>query len=79
MTNFLIDYKSIEDDIILIDSRSMSDPPLSDIDFENEKAWVWSPDSGLRLKIWSRNMSQNLDIYIKQYKKFIHRIDFGSW
>ena len=51
MTNFLIDYKSIEDDIILIDSRSMSDPNLSDIDFENKMTWVWSPDSGLPLTI----------------------------
>ena len=30
--NFLIDAKSIEDDVI--PSRSMSDPPLSDIAFE---------------------------------------------
>ena len=58
MTNFLIDYKSIEDDIILIDSRSMLDPPLPDIDFQNKIAWVWSPDSGLPLKIWSRYVPQ---------------------
>ena len=27
----------------------MSDPPPSDINLENEMAWVWSPDSGLPL------------------------------
>ena len=32
--------KSIEDDVIEIQSRSMSDPPLSDIDFKS-KIWVW--------------------------------------
>ena len=42
MMNFLIDYKSIEDDIIHIQSRSMSDPTFSDIDFKNELAWVWN-------------------------------------
>ena len=40
MKNFLIDYKSIEDDIILIESRSLSDPPLSDIDFKNKMVRV---------------------------------------
>ena len=35
MMNFLIDLKLIEDDVIGIQSRSMSDPPLSDIDFKN--------------------------------------------
>ena len=38
--NFLIDSKSIEDDIIEIQSRSMSDPTFSDIDFKTEMAWV---------------------------------------
>jgi len=40
--NFKIDSKSIEDDAI--QSRSMSDPTLSDIDFKNDMAefnsWV---------------------------------------
>jgi len=36
---------------IQIQSRDMSDPTLSDIDFKDKMAWVWSPDSGLRLKI----------------------------
>ena len=40
MMNFFIDSKSIEDDII--QSRSMSDPPLSEIDFKNKIAWVWT-------------------------------------
>ena len=34
--------KSFEYDIIEIQSRSMSDPPLSDIDFLNKMAWVWT-------------------------------------
>ena len=35
-----MDSKSI--DVIQIQSRSMSDPPLSDIDFKNKMAWVWT-------------------------------------
>ena len=27
---------------IQIQSRSMSDPPLSDIDFKNKMAWIWT-------------------------------------
>ena len=47
-----IDPKSIEDDVIQFKSRSMSDPNLSDIDFENKMAWVWATlnDSKTRLK-----------------------------
>ena len=37
--NFLIVSKSIEDDVIEIQSRSMSDPTLFDIDSENKMAW----------------------------------------
>ena len=33
--------KSIEDDVIQIQIRSMSDPFLSDIEFKNEMTWVW--------------------------------------
>ena len=40
MMNFLIDSISNEDDVIQIQSRSMSDPLLSDIDFKNKMAWV---------------------------------------
>ena len=40
MMNFQIDCKSIEDDAIQIQSRSMSDPTLSDIDLK--KIWLWS-------------------------------------
>ena len=39
---FQIDWKPIEDDIIQIQSRSMSDPTFSDIDFKNKMAWVWT-------------------------------------
>ena len=38
--NFSIDSKSIEDEVI--QSRSMSDPPLSEFDFKNKMAWVWT-------------------------------------
>ena len=34
--------KSIEDGFIQIQSRSMPDPPLSDIDFKNKMAWLWT-------------------------------------
>ena len=37
--------------MIQIKSRSMSDPTLSDIGFKNKMARVWSPDSGLLLKL----------------------------
>ena len=37
-----IDSKSIEDDVIWIQSRSMSDPTLSDIDFKSKMALVWA-------------------------------------
>ena len=40
--SFWIDSKSIEDYVIQIQSRSMSDPTLSDIDFKNKMAWVWT-------------------------------------
>jgi len=43
MMKFKIDSKSTEDDIIQIQSRSMSDPPLCAIDFKNKMEWVWSP------------------------------------
>ena len=42
MTNFQFDSKSIEDDVIRIQYRSLSDPPLSDIYFINKMAWVWT-------------------------------------
>ena len=49
MMKFLIDYKSIEDGVILFyKSHSMSDRTLSDIDFKNKVAWVWtSLNSGI--------------------------------
>ena len=34
--------KSIEDEDIQIQSRFMSDPSLSDIDFKNKMALVWT-------------------------------------
>ena len=37
---FKIDSKSIEVNVIQIQSRFMSDPTLSDIDFSNKIAWV---------------------------------------
>ena len=40
MMNFWIDSKSIEDDVIQIQSRSMSDPTSSDIDFKHKMALV---------------------------------------
>ena len=41
-THISIDSKSIEYDVIEIQSRSMSDPTFSDIDFKNKMAWVWT-------------------------------------
>ena len=40
--NIKIVSKLIEDGIIQIHSRSMSDPTISDIDFKNKMAWVWT-------------------------------------
>ena len=38
----LFQTTTIEDEVIQIQSRSMSDPPLFDIDFKNKIAWVWT-------------------------------------
>ena len=38
----IVGSKSIEFDGIKIQSRSISDPPLSDIDFKIKIAWVWT-------------------------------------
>ena len=43
---FGINSLSIEDDVIQIQSRSFSDPSLSDIDFKNKMAWVWNTLKG---------------------------------
>ena len=43
--NFEVNPKSIADDVLfqtLIQCRSMSDPNLFDIDFENKMTWVWT-------------------------------------
>ena len=40
VTDISIGSKSVEDDVIRIQSRYLSDPCLSDIDFENEMARV---------------------------------------
>ena len=45
MINFAVNPKSIADDVLfqtLIQCRSMSDPNLFDIDFENKMPWVWT-------------------------------------
>ena len=71
--NFLIDSKSIEDGIIWIQSRSMSDPPLHDIDFKNQMAWSELPLNKDKerfdelwkfLRIWDR---QNSTFVIKHF------------
>ena len=55
MMNFYIDLKSIE--AYVMQSRSMSDPPLSDIDFKNKMAWVWTTLKTDFKKIWSLNQT----------------------
>ena len=42
MMNFLIDYKSVEDDVNHIQRRSMSDSTFSDIGFKIKMAWIWT-------------------------------------
>ena len=42
MMNFWIDSNSIEDNVIRIQSRFMSDPTFSDIDFRNKMALAWT-------------------------------------
>ena len=49
MMNFLIDSKSIEDNFIQMQSRFMSDPLLSDFDFKNKIAGVWT---ALEITVW---------------------------
>ena len=43
-----------EDDFIQIQSRSLSDPPLYDIDFKDKMAWVWTSLKRLFSR-WSLN------------------------
>ena len=45
--NFQIDSESVEENVISVQTRSVSDPPPSDIDFKNKMAWVRTT-----LKIW---------------------------
>ena len=52
MMNFLVDSKSIEDDVIQIQSRSTSDPSVSDNIFKSKMTWVW-----ISLKILSQIIS----------------------
>ena len=44
MMNFEVNSKSISDVLFqtLIQCRSMSDPNLFDIDFENKMTWIWT-------------------------------------
>ena len=37
-----MDSKSIEDEVIQIQSRSLSDSPLSEIESKNKMVWVWT-------------------------------------
>ena len=63
MKNFLINLKTIEDDVIQIQSRSMSDPTLSDIHFKNKMALVWTT-----LKIQKKSFSDNKsELYLKDF------------
>ena len=56
--NFKIDSKSIQNDDVQIQSRSMSDPPLSDIDYEFKTACVWTT-----LKYTKTDLIKN-DVYL---------------
>ena len=51
MMNSWIDSKLIEDDAIQIQSRSMSDTTLSDIDFKYKIALVWTTLKNLKITI----------------------------
>ena len=42
MMNFQIDSKLTDEYVNQIQSRSMSDPTFSDIDFKNKMVWVWT-------------------------------------
>ena len=55
--NFWIDSKSVEADDVQIQSRSMSDPSLSDIDFKNK--WLGSE---LPLNLISNRLKANREI-----------------
>ena len=64
MMNFKIESKTIEDDILLILSRSMSDPSLSDIDFKNKMALVWTT-----LKCFHRTFNAGVKSGCRWYNK----------
>jgi len=56
MSSFSIDFESIQNFIILFQSRCMSDPTISDIDFKNIMAWVCTT-----LKVSSSGILRTVD------------------
>ena len=60
--------KSIEDDVIQIQSRSMSDPPISDIDFKNKMVLFW---------ITLRTYKKYIDRFLKS--GLVIPIDLSTW
>ena len=51
----MIVSKLIEHDFIQSQNRSMSDPPLSDTDFKNKMALVWTTLKVRKLRIFKKN------------------------
>ena len=65
---FSIDFKSVRKFIVQFQSRCMSDPPFSDIDFKNKMAWVWTtlnsrPPSYFWFLVWCRLLLPKPTIY----------------
>ena len=58
MMNFQIDSKWIEEDVIQIQNRFMSDPSLSDIEFKNKMTWVWTTLKSVLGHLWIGNEHQ---------------------
>ena len=56
--NIKIDSESIENGVILFQSRSMSDPNLSDIVFENQMALVWTILNNFEFMLTKMNLFQ---------------------
>ena len=58
-------FRSKSTEVIQIQSHSMSDPPLSVIDFKNKMTWVWIT---LKIKIEMKNEFWTLGSIFKKYR-----------
>ena len=69
--NLISRSKLIEDGVIYIQSRSMSDPPLSDIDIKHKMAWVWTTLKNCEIKMTYEIVSVTLMLVTNYVSDFM--------